>query len=389
MNANCGLYGTRWINYPLEREKMTSVPFCSLKYMHDQVKSEIDKAFTTVYNRGQFILGSEVAEFEKAFANYTGTRFCVGVASGLDALVISLKSSGIGEGDEVIVPTHTYIASWLAISQVGAKVVPVDVDDATMLLDIGKTRKAITKNTKAIMPVHLYGYACDMSAIVDLANQHNLIVAEDNAQAHGARSAKMRTGSFGDCNATSFYPTKNLGALGDGGAITTDNPDIVERVLQLRNYGSKEQFVNPIKGFNSRLDELQAAMLRVKLQRLDEWNMNRLIIARKYAKELSGVGDLILPPINDTSVFHQFVVRTKYRESLRRHLFQKGVGTMIHYPTPPHLQDAYRELNFQKGTFPVAEGLAETVLSLPIWPGLSEAQLEWVAAAIKEFFEKR
>ncbi|MGE0587547.1 MAG: DegT/DnrJ/EryC1/StrS family aminotransferase [Cyclobacteriaceae bacterium] len=356
--------------------------------MHDQVKPEIDKAFAAVYNRGQFILGSEVAEFEKAFARYTGTRFCVGVASGLDALVISLRASGVGAGDEVIVPAHTYIASWLAISQVGAEVVPVDVDDATMLLDISKTRKAITKNTKAIMPVHLYGYACDMSAIVDLANQHNLIVVEDNAQGHGARSGKMKTGSFGDCNATSFYPTKNLGALGDGGAITTDNPDLAEKVLQLRNYGSKEQFINPIKGFNSRLDELQAAILQVKLQRLDEWNAERLSIAKRYAKELSGVGDLTLPPLNDNSVFHQFVVRTEHRESLRRHLFQKGVGTMIHYPVPPHLQDAYRELNFQKGTFPVAEGLARTVLSLPIWPGLSEAQQEWVVTSVKEFFSR-
>lgn len=356
--------------------------------MHDQMKPEIDKAFALVYNRGQFILGSEVVEFEKAFAKYSGTRFCVGVASGLDALVISLKASGIGAGDEVIVPAHTYIASWLAISQMGAKVVPVDVDESTMLIESEKIQEAITKSTKAVMPVHLYGYACDMSAIVELANRYNLIVVEDNAQGHGARSGKMKTGSFGDCNATSFYPTKNLGALGDGGAITTDNPDLAEKVLQLRNYGSKEQFINPIKGFNSRLDELQAAILRVKLQRLDEWNADRLSIAKRYAKELSGVGDLTLPPLNDNSVFHQFVIRTKQRESLRTYLFQKGVGTMIHYPIPPHLQDAYRELNLKKGTFPIAEELAATVLSLPIWPGLSEVQQEWVVTSIKEFFSK-
>ncbi|HNP95969.1 MAG TPA: DegT/DnrJ/EryC1/StrS family aminotransferase [Cyclobacteriaceae bacterium] len=365
---------------------MTSVPFCSLKYMHDQVKSEIDRAFSTVYNRGQFILGSEVGEFEKAFASYTGTRYCVGVASGLDALVISLKATGVGEGDEVIVPAHTYIASWLAVSHTGAKVVPVDVEDITMLLDIDKTKQAITRKTKAIMPVHLYGYACRMPALVDLANQHDLVIVEDNAQAHGAKCDNVRTGSFGDCNATSFYPTKNLGALGDGGAITTDNPDLAQKIFQMRNYGSKEQFINPVKGFNSRLDELQAAVLNVKLQYLDEWNAHRSTIAKRYTTGLRGVGDLILPPLDDNSVFHQFVVRTKKREGLRTFLFQKGVGTMIHYPVPPHLQGAYRELNFQKGAFPVAEELAASVLSLPIWPGLSETQQDWVVAAVKEFF---
>ncbi|MEP2668357.1 MAG: DegT/DnrJ/EryC1/StrS family aminotransferase [Cyclobacteriaceae bacterium] len=366
---------------------MVSVPFCSLKYAHDQIKYEAEKAIDGVYRRGQFILGAEVEAFEHEFAAYCGASHCVGVASGLDALYLSLDLLGVGRGDEVIVPAHTYIASWLAITRTGAKVVPVDVDAGTMLMDPLLVKSAITEKTKAIMPVHLYGAACDMSQLMEMARQHKLHIVEDNAQAHGATWKERKTGTFGNCNATSFYPTKNLGALGDGGAITTDSKALAEKAISLRNYGSSDRFTNPILGINSRLDELQAAVLRVKLKYLDEWNALRRKVAQVYLSQLKGIGDIILPAASYASVFHLFVIRTKHREDLRSFLFSKGIGTTVHYPTPPHLQGAYNTLNFRKGDFPVSEKLAETVLSLPMWPGLEEEQVDWVVKQIKQFFE--
>ncbi len=370
---------------------MISVPFCSLKFTHDEIKHDVEKAFATVYNRGQFITGSELSAFESEFAAYNGIKYCVGLASGLDALQVSLQLVGVGVGDEVIVPAYTYIASWLAVSHVGATIVPVDVDPNTMLMDVAQVAKAISSRTKAIMPVHLYGRACDMDSLTLMARRHNVILVEDNAQAHGAKFGANLTGSFGECNATSFYPTKNLGALGDGGAITTNKEEIYAKALQLRNYGSSHQFVNPVKGINSRLDELQAGILRVKLRHLDDWNRERTKVAAIYQSNLDGIGDITLPPSNNDSadVFHLYVIRTKYREALRSFLFKKGIGTMIHYPIPPHLQEAYAELNFRKGDFPVSEQLSETVLSLPIWPGLSNAQQAWVIEKIKEFYDQR
>lgn len=367
---------------------MISVPFCSLKFTHDEIKHDVEKAFASVYNRGQFILGSELSAFEREFAAYIGTQYCVGLASGLDSLHVSLRLTGVGEGDEVIVPAYTYIASWLAVSQVGATVVPVDSDPKTMLMDVDQVAEAVSSRTKAIMPVHLYGSACDMDSLMAIARKRSIIIVEDNAQAHGAKFGQKLTGSFGECNATSFYPTKNLGALGDGGAITTNNEEIYTKALQLRNYGSSQQFVNPVKGINSRLDELQAGVLRVKLKQLDIWNGERKKLAAVYQSSLDGVGDLRLPYANEDSsgVFHLYVIRTKYREALRSFLFKKGIGTMIHYPIPPHLQEAYAELNFRKGDFPVSEQLSESVLSLPMWPGLSDAQQAWVIAMIKEFY---
>ncbi|MEQ8426089.1 MAG: DegT/DnrJ/EryC1/StrS family aminotransferase, partial [Cyclobacteriaceae bacterium] len=244
---------------------MTSVPFCSLKYAHDQIESEVEKAMASVYRRGQFILGSELEEFEKEYAQYCGTKYCIGVANGLDALYMSLRLLEIGPGDEVIVPAHTYVATWLAITRVGATIIPVDVNSENMLLNPDLVQKAITNRTRAILPVHLYGSACDMTRIKEIAKDHHLKIIEDNAQAHGATWGEQITGSFGDCNATSFYPTKNLGALGDGGALTTDSEALYNKAIALRNYGSAERFVNPEQGINSRLDELQAAVLRVKL----------------------------------------------------------------------------------------------------------------------------
>lgn len=366
---------------------MVSVPFCSLKYAHEEVKYEVEKAMNGVYRRGQFILGAEVEAFEKEYAAYCGTKYCVGVASGLDALYLSLHLLGIGSGDEVIVPAHTYIASWLAITRTGAKVVPVDADSGTMLMNTSLVKSAITKSTKAIMPVHLYGAACDMSHLMEVAKKNNLYIIEDNAQAHGATWKSEKTGSFGDCNGTSFYPTKNLGALGDGGAITMDNKELAEGAYSLRNYGSTDRFTNPTQGINSRLDEMQAAVLRVKLQYLDEWNELRRAVAQTYLKQLNGVGDIILPTASYASVYHLFVIRTQYREELRSFLFQKGIGTTVHYPIPPHLQGAYSSMHMKKGDFPVSEKLAETVLSLPMWPGLEEVQVDWVVKQIKQFFE--
>lgn len=365
---------------------MTSVPFCSLKYAHDQIKSEMDGAMDAVYKRGQFILGSEVEEFEKEFAIYSGTRFCVGLASGLDALYVSLRLLEIGEGDEVLVPAHTYIATWLAITQCGAKIVPIDVDPNTMLLDLEKVEQAITTRTKAVLPVHLYGAACDMTRLAEIAERNHLKIIEDNAQAHGASWENQLTGSFGQCNATSFYPTKNLGAIGDGGAITTNSEKIYKEAICLRNYGSTERFVNPVLGINSRLDEIQAAVLRVKLAHLNDWNEQRREIAKTYEEGLTGIKDLVLPPRREGDVFHLFVIRTKYREKLRSYLFKKGIGTMVHYPIPPHFQKAYRHLEFRKGEFPITEQLSETVLSLPMWPGLGPDQVQWVIEQVKYFF---
>ncbi len=366
---------------------MTSVPFCSLKYAHDQVKSEVEKAIDGVYKRGQFILGTEVEAFEEEYAAYSGARYGVGVASGLDALTLSLRLLGIGAGDEVVVPAHTYIATWLAISQVGATIVPVDAGQ-DMLLDLKKVEGAITTHTKAILPVHLYGAVCNMTLLTEMATRHELKIIEDNAQGQGAYWKDSMTGSIGNCNATSFYPTKNLGALGDGGAITTNDKQLYEKALVLRNYGSTDRFINPIQGFNSRLDELQAAILRVKLKKLTKWNEKRKEVAQTYFNEMKGVGDIILPPQTEGSVFHLFVIRTKQREALRSFLFQKGIGTMVHYPVPPHLQGAYTALNFKKGDFPISENLAETVLSLPMWPGLTEEQVAWVVEQVKSFFAR-
>ncbi len=364
-----------------------SVPFCSLKYAHDQIKHDVEKSIDAVYRRGQFILGTEVETFEMEYAAYCGTKYCIGVASGLDALYLSLHLLGIGPGDEVIVPAHTYIASWLAITRTGAKIVPVDADPGTMLMSMAQVKAAVNEGTKAIMPVHLYGAACDMTQLKAIAQKNNLYIVEDNAQAHGATWKDKRTGTFGDCNATSFYPTKNLGALGDGGAITTDSKEMAESAISLRNYGSSGRFTNPVLGINSRLDELQAAVLRIKLKHLDEWNEKRRAIAQAYLSQLKGVGDIILPTESYASVFHLFVIRTCHREDLRSFLFKNGIGTMVHYPIPPHLQGAYSSMGFKKGDFPVSEKLAETVLSLPMWPGLGSEQVEWVVKQVKEFYE--
>lgn len=364
------------------------VPFYSLEFQHQQIKSEIEQAIERVLSKNWFILGTELEQFEKQYAAFTGTQHSVGVANGLDAIALSLRAVKIGEGDEVIVPSHTCIATWLAVTAVGARIVPVEPDRDTCNISPVKISEVISKRTKAVIPVHLYGQACEMTRIMTIAAQHNIPVIEDNAQAHGARCQEGMTGSFGRCNATSFYPTKNLGALGDGGAVTTNDHTLFEEILKLRNYGSKEKDHHDTPGFNSRLDEIQAAVLSVKLSRLNDWIQNRQQIAAFYNEHLQNTGDILLPKIarTCTHVYHLYVIRTGRRDQLRDFLSSKGIQTMIHYPVPPHLQKAYRSLGFENGDFPIAEELARTSLSLPLWPGLKEDTLNRIADSIKTFF---
>ena len=364
------------------------IPYLSLHAKHSEITSEMMEAISSVVGSNSFILGKSLAAFEKSYAAYHQVSYCAGVANGLDALYLSLKALNIGKGDEVMVPSNTYIATWLAIERCGATIVPVEPNEGTYNLDVTKIEASINSKTKGIIPVHLFGQACQMDEIMTLAKKYSLLVVEDNAQAHGAEYKSKKTGSFGHSNATSFYPTKNLGALGDGGAVTTNNKKIYDSICTLRNYGSAVKYKNEVIGINSRLDEMQAAILDVKLKHLDNWTAQRRAIANVYFNSLYKVGDLILPQIADgaTHVFHVFTIRTAYRDKLQSFLNEKEIGTLVHYPIPPHLQNAFSYLKFKKGDFPIAERLAETSLSLPIWPGLKQVQIERIAHAIKDFF---
>ena len=366
------------------------IPFLSFGYMHDSIKNEMQQAFTNVYDSHWYIMGKYLSKFEQKYAHYSGVKYCSGVANGLDAIIIALKALNVGPGDEVIVPSNTYIATWLAVSYVGATPVPVEPRKDTCNIDPTQIEIAITQSTKAIVPVHLYGQACEMDRIMAIARKHNLYVIEDNAQAQGALCVGKLTGSFGDINATSFYPGKNLGALGDGGAVTTDNIDLLDHVNIIKNYGSERKYYNIIKGINSRLDEMQAAFLEVKLDYLNTWNGERNDIARHYANGLANIPGITLPAIADncTSVYHQFVIRVEKRAELQQYLHANGVGTLIHYPVPPHLQEAYKEMNWKRGDFPVAEQIADTCLSLPIYPGLTVSEIDYVVEKIKSFVRK-
>ena len=363
-----------------------TVPFLDVAAGYRELRVELDAAHQRVMASGSYILGPELTAFEEAFASYVGARHCVGVANGLDALALSLRGMGIGAGDEVIVPTHTYIASWLAITQAGAVPVPVDASPGDFMLDPERTRDAITSRTKAILPVHLYGHPANMPALREIADARGLLLLEDAAQAHGARARGRRVGALGTAAAWSFYPGKNLGAFGDGGAITTDDDGVAANLRALRNYGSARKYVNDMRGWNSRLDEWQAAALRVKLRHLDAWNARRSAIATRYLTELPGTG-LALPTVAAEAepVWHLFVVRSPERERLQRYLAEQGIQTLIHYPIPPHLQRAYGDLGFAAGAFPVAERLADEVLSLPMGPHLADADVERVIAAVHGF----
>ena len=359
------------------------VPFLDLRADLDEIGAELEAATLRVVRSGWYLLGDELTAFEREFAAYTGARHCVGLANGLEALHLGLLALGVGPGDEVIVPSNTYIATWLAIGYVGATIVPVEPDEATYNLDPARIEPAITPRTKVILPVHLYGQACDMDPILDIARRHGLRVLEDAAQAQGATYRGRRVGALGDLTAWSFYPSKNLGALGDAGGVTTDDDALADKLRVLRNYGSRVKYVNEVRGFNSRLDEIQAAVLRVKLRHLDTWNDRRRRIAERYLAEL-GTSGLVLPQSADPDghIWHVFVVRHPDRDAFQRRLAAAGIATQIHYPTPPHLQDAYRDLGWGAGTFPISEAIHREVLSLPIGPQMSDEQVDAVIGAV-------
>ncbi len=361
-----------------------NVPFLDLGAAYREIQAEIESALLNSLRSGWYIGGEQVEGFEQEFSAYTETEHCVGVANGLDALHLALLAMGIGAGDEVIVPSNTYIATWLAVSQCGAIPVPVEPVEATYNLDPSRIEAAMTPRTKVILPVHLYGQPADLDPILALAKKHGLRVLEDAAQAHGSRYKGKRIGGHSDAVAWSFYPGKNLGALGDAGAVTTNNTEIADRIRVLRNYGSRVKYVNEVKGFNSRLDPVQAAALRVKLKYLDEWNARRAAIAARYTAELAGVG-LLLPAVPKWAepAWHIYVVQHARRDATREALMKAGIQTLIHYPIPPHLQAAYSNLGYGVGQFPIAESMSNQLLSLPMGPQLEDADVESVIGALR------
>lgn len=359
------------------------VPFLDLKAPYLELKDELDQAYRRVMESGWFITGREVDAFEAEFAAYCGAKHCIGVGNGLDALHLILRALDIGPGDEVIVASNTYIATWLAVSYAGATPVPVEPDEATHNLRPDLVEAAITPRTRAIMPVHLYGQPADMEPLKVIADRHGLKLIEDAAQAHGAIYRGRRAGSLGDAAGFSFYPGKNLGALGDGGAVTTSDDGLAEKIRLMRSYGSKVRYRHEVKGFNSRLDEMQAAFLRVKLSRLDEWNDRRGKIAKLYLEGITAAG-LRLPGVLDGVIpaWHLFAVCHPDRDRLQGALKEAGIDTLIHYPVPPHRQDAYRDMQLPEGSLSVAERLAKEVLSLPMGPHLSVQDAGRVVVAL-------
>jgi len=390
------------------------IPFLDLKAPYIELKTELDEAIQRAVSSGWFIGGPEVDQFEADYAAYCEVDHAVGLANGLDALHLALRAMGVGAGDEVIVPSNTYIATWLAVAQCGATPVPVEPDEATYNIDPTLIEATVTSKTKVILPVHLYGQPADLDPILEIARKHGLRVLEDGAQAHGALYKGKRLGGHGDAVAWSFYPGKNLGAMGDAGAVTTNDPELADRIKVLRNYGSRVKYVNEVQGYNSRLDPIQAAILRVKLAYLDEWNARRRVIAAQYQKGLAesattgttsttsttGTGAhgtatddqvatsqassrLILPTVPNWAdpVWHLYVVRHKNRDGFQKHLEGQGVSTLIHYPIPPHLQGAFKSMGFKKGDFPIAERIHNEIVSLPISPSITTQEAEQVVKA--------
>ncbi len=364
----------------------TVIPFLELKSQYASIKEEIDGAIQNTLNQGQFILGENAAAFEQEFAHYCGVKYCLGTNSGTSALFLALAALGIGQGDEVITTPFTFIATVLAITYTGAKPVLVDIDPKTYNIDISQIEGKITRRTKAIIPVHLYGQPADMEPITRLAQRYGLKVIEDACQAHGAEYKGKKTGSLGDCGCFSFYPTKNLGAYGDGGAVTTNNSEIAQKIASLRNYGQRDRYYHDTIGFNARLDEIQAAILRVKLGHLDSWSQKRRQNASFYHETLKDAG-VVLPREASYArhVYYLYVIRTKKRDELMRHLAKKGIQTLVHFPIPIHLQKAYQSLGYQRGDFPLAEMCADEVVSLPVYPEMKRGWLEMVAKAIMDF----
>ncbi|MFV2097024.1 DegT/DnrJ/EryC1/StrS family aminotransferase [Micromonospora sp. LOL_014] len=362
------------------------VPFLDLVAANDEVRADLDAAYTRVSASGRYLLGPELTAFEREFAAYCAARHCVGVGSGLDALVLALRALGVGPGDEVIVPAHTFIATWLAVSATGARPVPVEPGGSSFGICPERLADALTPRVKAVLVVHLYGHPVDLDAVRAVADRYGVPVVEDAAQAHAATYRGRPIGA-GGVVAFSFYPAKNLGALGDGGAVVTDDARLAERVRLLRNYGSARKYEHQVQGGNSRLDEFQAAVLRAKLPYLDEWTARRDRVARRYTEALSEVPDLVLPTVAPwaTSAWHLYVVRTRHRELLRGRLAEAGVETLVHYPTPVHRSGAYRDTETVRraGPLPLSERLAEEVLSLPIGPHLSDESVEMVVSVVR------
>jgi dTDP-4-amino-4,6-dideoxygalactose transaminase len=364
------------------------IPFFSFAPQHEALRAELLADMAAVYDANWYIMGSRLAQFEADYAAWHAVQHVIGVANGLDALRIALLAVGVGAGDEVIVASNAYIACWLAVSQTNATVVPVEPCPDTANIDPERIEAAITPRTKAIMPVHLYGQSCQMDRIMDIAHRHGLMVVEDNAQGHGATCLDRKTGTWGHANATSFYPTKNLGALGDAGAITTQDDAIADFCRTYRNYGSREKYKNVLQGTNSRLDDLQAAILTRKLAHLDAANAERTRLAALYSALLGDLSDVEIPFVapSCTSVWHLYVIRTARRDALQSYLQAQGIQTMIHYPIAPHLQVAYRDLGYKAGDFPIAERWAATCLSLPLYPGMPDTHVEAVAKCVHRFF---
>lgn len=364
------------------------IPFVDLKAQYKLIEPEVKLAMDKVLENTNFILGQEVSLFEEEFAEFCQAKYCVGVASGTDALHLALRILNIGPGDEVITVANTFVATVLAISYVGAKPVLVDIDEKTFNMNLDLIERLITPKTKAIIPVHLYGRALDMNKILDIAKRYNLYVVEDACQGHGAWFNGKRVGSQGIIGCFSFYPGKNLGAYADGGAVVTSNQEIYEKLKMLRNYGSPKKYYHDFIGYNSRLDTMQAAVLRVKLKYLDNWNKQRWANAQIYNQKLNGIGDLILPQSSnkDGHVFHLYVIRTKQRDKLMDYLVKRNIQCGIHYPVPIYALKAYAGLGFKENDFPVTQELSKDILSLPMFPELSIDQIEEVVARIREFF---
>ena len=365
------------------------IKFVDLNRQHNLYKDELLQAITAVLDKGDFILGDFVKEFEKSFSDYIGCQYAVGVDSGSSALSLALKTIDIGNGDEVITVPNTFISTAYAISDCGGKPVFVDVEEQTQLMDISLVESAVTSKTKAIIPVHLFGQMVDMNSLMKIAKKHNLFVIEDSCQAHGASQNGKKAGSIGDLACFSFYPGKNLGAFGDGGMITTSKKLYYEKLMLLRNNGSIKKYYHKLKGRNARLDNIQAAVLKVKMKYLDEWNQKRKRIADKYSQSFNEVGDLILPAIKEEnkSAHHLYVVRTKYRDELYDYLNSNGIETIIHYPIPIHLQESYSELQLTSGSFPITELLANEILSVPIHPHLTNQDLRYIINSMKKYFD--
>ena len=367
------------------------IPILDLKPAYDEVRSELDAAYHRVMESGWVLLGKELEAFESEYAASIGVKHCIGVANGLEAMQLVLIARGIGPGDEVIVPSHGYIATYLAVTHAGAKPVPCEPDTRTYNLDPNRIEDLITPRTKAILPIHLYGQTADMVAINRIARERGLFVLEDAAQSHGARCHSREAGTLGDAAGVSFYPSKNLGAMADAGAVTTSDDALADKIRHLRNYGSKVRYHHEFLGLNSRLSELQAAFLRVKLPRLAEWNTRRAKLAARYIQRLNMIPGIVLPfvPAWAEPAWHLFVIRTRERDALQKHLAASGIGTQVHYPIPPHLSGAYRDAGWKRGDFALAEQFAGEVLSLPIGPHITLEQVDDVSDAIAAFFSRR